>query len=58
MMARALVRCFFHGEPPLASIAEGLASAVTAFALDRAMQERRVIDVRPDWQRCGLNPLA
>ena len=54
-MARALVDCLFKGQAPLASVAEGLTSAVAAFAIDQALQENKVVDLRPLWQRCGIS---
>ena len=57
-MAKSLVKCLTEGAPPLASVTEGIQSAVVAFAIDQAMQERAVVDLRPWWSKCGITPSA
>jgi predicted dehydrogenase len=58
IMAKAVVKCLLENEPPLASLTEGLESAVVAFAVDQAMRQRAVVDLRPLWKQCGISPSA
>jgi len=53
-MAKALVETILGGKSPLASADEGLHSCVTAFALDQAMREKKVIDLDPWWKAAGV----
>jgi predicted dehydrogenase len=53
-MGPALAETLLHGKPPLASIDEGIRSSTVAFAIDRAMAAGQVVDLHPDWLRCGI----
>jgi len=55
-MAKALIRTMLHGETPLASVKEGICSAVAAFAIDQSVTEGRVVDLMPMWQKAGIDP--
>jgi len=54
VMAAALVRTMMFGDPPLASVEEGIASAITAFAIDRATETGQVVDLTPLWEKAKL----
>lgn len=54
VMARALLRTFLENEPPLASVREGLCSAITAFGIDEACRDRRVVDLKSMWEKAGI----
>lgn len=54
VMSKHLLKTLTHGDPPLASIEEGIQSCVTAFAIDQAMNEKRVVDLKPMWAACGM----
>lgn len=56
IMAKSLIRTMVRGEPPLASLTEGLCSAISAFGIDQACAEERVVDFRPLWEQAGLDP--
>jgi predicted dehydrogenase len=46
IMAQGLVATLLEGRPPLASVEEGLLSCAAAFAIDRALVEGSVVDLR------------
>lgn len=50
-LAKELVESMLHGNAPAASMIEGLESSVTCFAIDDAMDERRVVELAPYWQQ-------
>jgi len=58
IMAAALHRTMLHGEKPLASVKEGLCSAIAAFGLDQAAETNAVVDLRPMWAQSGIDPLT
>jgi len=49
IMARRLVKTLIEGEPPLASLREGVQACVTAFGIDRSIEEGCIIDYQPMW---------
>jgi predicted dehydrogenase len=53
-MACALAATLLEGRPPEATVDDGLRACVTVFALDEAMRERKVIDLRPRWKVAGV----
>jgi predicted dehydrogenase len=53
LLGQGLVETLLAGTPPLASINEGIRSCAVALAIDRAMREGRIFDLRPWWQECG-----
>lgn len=54
IMAKALFRTMLDQEPPLASVREGLCSAITALGIDQACREKRVINLHSQWLRAGI----
>lgn len=54
VLVRALADTMLNGTPPLATAQEGLASTITACAIDRAMESGAVVDVQPDWEAASL----
>ncbi len=58
VMGQGVVRTMCQGEPPLATPDEGVVSAAVALAIDQAMQTGNVVDLRPIWQRVGVDPTA
>ncbi len=55
-MAAHLARTMLEGAPPLATLDDGLRSAVSCFGVDEAHDTGRVIDLRPMWQQAGITP--
>lgn len=55
ILARELVDTMLNGHKPRATMIDGLKSAVTCFAIDKAMDSGRVVDVRPYWKRAGIS---
>lgn len=55
-MAEGLVRTLLKGETPLASVEDGIKSAVAAFGIDEAADTGCVIDYAPLWQKVGIEP--
>jgi len=55
-MARHLVRTILEGVPPIAGMKEALASAITCFGIDQALDEKRIVDLRPLWRQAGIDP--
>lgn len=58
IMAAALADSILNGTPPLASVCEGMKSAITAFGIDRAAVEGSVVDLTPLWCQAGIDPRA
>lgn len=56
IMAAALVRTLLQDEPPLASIDEGVCSAIPAFGMDLSCRTGDVVDLRPMWEKVGISP--
>jgi hypothetical protein len=55
-MAEHLAACLLEGREPLASVGEGLRSAITAFGIDLAADTGTVIDLGPMWNAAGIDP--
>jgi len=53
-MAKALVDTLINGQKPLASVEEGLHACVAAFAIDQAMEEKKVVELDPWWKAAGV----
>ena len=53
VLCRELAACIADGAAPPTGLDEGLASAITAFGIDRAMETGQVVDMAPYWQRAG-----
>jgi len=54
VMAQGLAGTLLEGRKPLASIEEGVQSCAAAFAIDRALAEGSVVDLRPWWKTIGM----
>lgn len=50
VMAKGLVETLVRCAAPMASVDDGIRSAVVAFGIDQAMQEQRVVDLSPWWK--------
>ncbi|HOX07182.1 MAG TPA: Gfo/Idh/MocA family oxidoreductase [Planctomycetota bacterium] len=55
-LCRSLRACMLEGAAPLADPEDGVRSAITAFGIDQAMAEGRVVDLSPMWARAGIDP--
>ena len=51
VLATELVSAMLQGSPMSAGIDEGLAAAVTCFAIDEAMDSGQVVDMSSWWDR-------
>lgn len=49
VMARELVKTMVKGQKLLASVEDGIRACVVAFAIDEAMRENKVVDLKPWW---------
>jgi predicted dehydrogenase len=56
IMAEHLAGCLLDGREPLASVTEGICSAFTAFAIDRAADTNSVVELAPMWNAAGIDP--
>jgi predicted dehydrogenase len=56
VMTKALVGTLLRGDPPLASVDEGLRSAIVAFGMDEAQEKGQVVDLSPLWKKAGIDP--
>lgn len=54
IMVAALIRTMLFNDPPLASVDEGLCSAVVAFGIDEAAEKECVVNLAPTWTRIGV----
>jgi len=55
IMAAALTRTLLEEEPPLASLREGICSAVPAFGMDASCRDASIVDLRPFWERVNIS---
>ncbi|MFW5681885.1 MAG: Gfo/Idh/MocA family protein [Phycisphaeraceae bacterium] len=58
VLAEELKRCMLEGVDPAVGVQAGLEAAVTVFAIDRAADEGRVVDLTEDWQRVDATSAA
>lgn len=49
-----MVDCVVNGQQPLTGVNEGLRAAINCFGVDQAMDEGRVVDLTPLWEKVGL----
>lgn len=56
VMARHLAATIVEGKAPIAGMEEALRSAVICFGIDQALDEKRVVDLRPLWHCAGIIP--
>jgi len=55
-MGKSMVETMLRGKAPLASVNEGIKSALVAFGIDQAADEGHMVDLNASWQRAGINP--
>jgi predicted dehydrogenase len=53
-LAKTLAASMVKGEPPAAGLEDGIRSAVPVYAIDDALETGSVVDVRPYWQKAGI----
>jgi len=56
IMAESMLATLLQGVPPLASVQEGIQSAIVAFGIDQATDENRVVSLEEMWRRAGISP--
>ncbi len=56
IMAQRLVDAVLNGAAPLASVREGLYSALAVFGLDEAADNECVVNLLPLWEKAGIDP--
>jgi len=56
VMARSMVETLLRGVAPLASVEDGIKSAIVAFGIDKAADEGSVVDLRTMWKQAGIDP--
>jgi len=54
VMAKSMVETLLRGAAPLASVGEGIMSAIVAFGIDRAADEGCIVDLYPMWCQAGI----
>ena len=54
-LAESLAQSILHDNQPMAGIEEGIKSAVTAFAIDMALDEKRMVELNPFWEEVGIS---
>jgi predicted dehydrogenase len=54
VLVRELAQFMLKGIEPKAGIEDGLKSAITAFGIDKANNEGRVVDMQSFWDRAGI----
>jgi len=53
-LVAALADWILEAVPPRTGIDHALDSAITCFGIDRALDERRVVDMQPMWEQAGI----
>ncbi len=56
IMVAGLMNTMYEGAPFLADVDDGIRACAVAFAIDRAMQKKSVVDLTEIWRRCGVDP--
>lgn len=56
VMAKSMVETLLHGAAPLASVEDGMKSAIVAFGIDQAADEGRVVSLNEMWSQAGIKP--
>ncbi|MDP8236736.1 MAG: Gfo/Idh/MocA family oxidoreductase [Candidatus Erginobacter occultus] len=54
VLGRALAACMTRGDEPPAGMMEALEASIACFAIDQAMESGRVVDLRPLWEKAGI----
>ncbi len=58
VLSQGLRATLLEGASPRASVDDGIRACVAAFAIDRAMEENRVVDLTDDWALAGIDVAA
>ncbi len=56
VLGKELLDCMTDGTEPISSLDDGFRAAITAFAVDDAMDSGMVVDLKPYWEKAGLEP--
>lgn len=54
IMAKSMIETLLHDVPPLASVEEGIQSAIVAFGIDQATDQNRVVSLQDMWHQAGI----
>ncbi|MFC1672308.1 Gfo/Idh/MocA family oxidoreductase, partial [Planctomycetota bacterium] len=54
ILAKAIADAMLKGKPPRATLEDGMKSAITCFAMDRAVKTGRVVSLAPYWKKAGI----
>ncbi len=54
VLRESLYHSMWTGAPPLVGVQEALRSAVVCLGIDQALDEGRVVDLRPLWKKAGI----
>ncbi|MFW6058834.1 MAG: Gfo/Idh/MocA family protein [Phycisphaeraceae bacterium] len=54
VLTDGLAQCMLEGAPERSGLSEGFKSAVTCLAIDEAMQKGTLVDLRPWWEKLGI----
>lgn len=58
ILCEELAASMLEGQPPRASLMQGLASALTCFAINEAMATGRTVDCRSMWDEAGIRDMS
>lgn len=56
VLSAELRESILHGTEPATGLLDGLKSAFTCFAIDKAMTTRQVVELAPLWEKAGIKP--
>lgn len=56
VLAHSVARSMTEGDAPHADLYDGLTAAISCFGVDQAQDEQRIVDLRPMWERAGIDP--
>ncbi len=54
VLSKELAGSMLRDRPPTTGLEDGLKSAITCFAIDKAMETGKVVSVNPYWKKAGL----
>lgn len=55
VLGRELLECMVNGAEPLSRLDDGFRTAITCFAIDDAMDSGTVVDLKPYWEKVGMD---
>ena len=55
LLTTSLAQSIHHQRQPMAGIEEGIKSAVTAFAIDQSLDEKRIVGLTSLWNKVGIS---